>query len=71
MTYEHPHRSDLVDLELHLHHETESAILVSTDGNRKKAVWLPKSLTEVERNPNSVIVTVTVPQWKAEQEGLC
>lgn len=42
-------KSDLVDIELCLHHETEKAYLVSDDGERSNAVWVPKS--QCERGP--------------------
>jgi hypothetical protein len=41
-------RSNLHDLECIVHHETEKAWLVSTDGVRDNAVWLPKSACEVQ-----------------------
>jgi hypothetical protein len=61
--------SELTDLELHLHHETEKAILVSNDSNRANAKWLPKSMVEIQEQ-NGVIVEVTLPRWLAEREGL-
>ena len=41
-------RSDLYEIHVVLHHETEKAVLVSISGDRDKAVWLPKSLIELE-----------------------
>ena len=38
----------VVDLEMIRHHSTEKAILVSLDGDKKNAVWLPLSRVEVE-----------------------
>jgi hypothetical protein len=65
-------RSDLVDLLLCLHVETARAILVSDDGDRTKAVWLPLSQCEVERKPKlgHDIVEVTCPEWLAVDKGL-
>lgn len=61
-------RSNLVDLALHLRHETDGAILVTDDGERE--VWLPKKLVEFERDGRGDGVTVTLPQWLAEREEL-
>lgn len=61
-------KSDLIDIELKLHHETEKAILVSVyeDSNR---VWLPKSQIEFVLKPKG-IVEVTLPEWLATDKGL-
>lgn len=61
-------RSNLVDLALHLDHETDAAILVSDDGEKK--VWLPKSQVEFEPDARGDGVTVTLPQWLAEEKRL-
>ncbi len=62
-------RSDLVDLALVLHHETEKAILVSDDGNREAAKWLPKSQVEIEPQPGGTVI-VTLPERVAIEKGL-
>lgn len=76
--------SDLLDLTLVLHHQTEKALLVSADGNEKRAAWLPKSQIEfvptgtyvegvkkVDGLPKKfVVVAVTLPDWLAAQKGL-
>lgn len=62
-------KSDLVDLTMVLHHETERAILVSDDGDRRKAVWLPRSMIEIERKPRGIVV-VTLPERLALDKGL-
>lgn len=56
-------RSNLTDVEVYLHHETERAVLVSLAGNRVNAVWLPKSAVEVAPHPsgNSHFRTLTLP----------
>ncbi len=41
-------RSDLEDIEVHMHHQTDGAVLVSLDGERDSAVWVPKSQCEIE-----------------------
>ena len=75
--------SDLHDLALVQHHETDRAVLVSADGDEARAVWLPKSRVEIERKQEFVIgkakggqkirlpsVTVTVPEALAVEKGL-
>lgn len=64
-----PLKSDLVDLALFLHHRTDKAILVSDDGDWKKAVWLPLSQIEIEEGDKNNI-TVTCPEWLAKDKGL-
>jgi hypothetical protein len=61
--------SDLVDLTVQVHAETEKAIFVSDDGDSDSAVWLPKSQIEIERKKGN-IVEVTLPEWLAEEKGL-
>ena len=61
-------RSELIDLTMHLHHETEKAILVSDDGDRAKAVWLPKSAVEFDdadgRGSGIVVVTLRIARHR-------
>lgn len=75
--------SDLVDLTVALHHETERAVLVSLTGDEAGAVWLPKVACEIERK-NSYLpgrrrngrpvtlacAVLTLPEWKAKEAGL-
>lgn len=75
-------KSNLTDLTLALHAETERAVLVSETGDEKKAVWIPKSQCEVEQTGkfcqqgNAVgtrkypVVIVTLPEWQAINKGL-
>lgn len=63
-------RSDLLDLELWLHHETAAAILVSPDQDRANAVWLPKSAIEIEDRKGGTVL-VAVPRNLAIDKGLC
>lgn len=66
-------RSDLVDLLLFEHHRTGAAVLVSDTGMEKDAIWLPLSQVEIEATPSHSggrEVTVTMPQWLAEQKEL-
>lgn len=59
----------IIDLTMYLHHQTGTAVLVSDDGDVKKAVWLPLSQVEVEVIRGD-IVEVTMPEWLAEEKGL-
>ena len=61
--------SDLIDLTMQLHHETAKAVLVSDDGDKRNAVWLPLSQIEIERKAKGAVV-VTMPEWLAIQQGL-
>lgn len=64
-------KADLIDLELMIHHQTAAAVLVSNDGDPKKAVWLPKAPVEFDE-PIRIgkAQIVTMPQHLAEQRGL-
>lgn len=59
----------ITDITVALHHETDKAVLVSNDGDREKAIWLPKSQIEVEHKQGNVVV-VTLPEWLAKDKGL-
>lgn len=61
-------KSDLIDLTLQLHHRTERAILVSDDGVRETAVWLPLAQVEVEPGQRGTVI-VTMPEWLAIDRG--
>jgi hypothetical protein len=62
-------RSDIMDIELHFHLETEKAILVSENGIKDAGVFLPKSLIEFERRKDGSVV-VSCPGWVAKEKGL-
>ena len=62
-------RSDLVDIPVTLHHETDKAWLVSDTGDRSKAVWVPKSQAEIEPASKGVH-TRTLPERLATEKGL-
>ena len=62
-------KSYLLDLDVELHVDTGKAVLVSTDGKKDNAVWLPHSQIEIERK-FGVIYTVTLPEWLAVEKGL-
>ena len=60
-------RSDIIDISVHLKHETEAAILVS-DGT--KEAWLSKRLIEYEKDKGKTTYTVSLPEWLAVEKGL-
>ena len=59
----------LTEILVQIHHETDKAILVSLDGDKKKAVWLPRSQIEIE-DKGKGIHEITIPIWLAEEKGL-
>ena len=62
-----------VDLVLHLHAEKVDVILVSDDGERKNAVFLPRcwcSWSVTSRSPEGNTIAVTLPEWLAIEKGL-
>lgn len=64
-------KSELVDLRMCLHAETDAAIRVSDDGFDTHAKWLPKSQIEWEmKNVKTQTIVVTMPQWLAENKRL-
>lgn len=63
-------RSNVIDLELFIHHRTDRAIMVSDDGEKDGAVWLPLSQIEVEMNVVGETDTITLPEWLAKERGL-
>lgn len=62
-------RSDLVDVDMCRHAETDKAILVSETGEKKDAVWLAKSQVEIENDGHANFITVAMPQWLAREKG--
>ena len=68
-------RSDLVDVEVHLHHETypgeenRGAYKVSLDGDNETAVWVPKSAAQFELKSKRV-GTLTLSEELATDKGL-
>lgn len=63
---------ELTDLTLTFHAEGPNAWLLSDDGDRDKAIWLPKSQVEIDDDSPSEgdSVEVTLPVWLAKKEGL-
>lgn len=62
------YKSDLVQVEVQLHHETEKAWLISDDGERDNAVWVPKSQAELRRKGQHH--ELECPEWLAIDKGL-
>jgi len=63
-------RSDLVDLEVYVHAETEKALFVSGVGpGSDKRVWLPKSQIEIN-DRSQFLAEITVPEWLAIDKEL-
>ena len=58
-----------IEIDMHLHAETDLAVRVSDDGEDKHAVWVPRSQVEIEPKKGSRVV-VKMPVWLAEREGL-
>jgi len=68
-------KSDLVDVVVQMHAETPRAVLVSDDGDKDKAVWVPLSQCEVSyhhsmKERGKGIATLTMPEWLAKDRGL-
>lgn len=62
-------RREIYDLVLFFHHETDKAILVSENGKKDDAVWLPKSQIEYEMKDGAVpTVEVSLPTWLASEK---
>jgi len=63
-------KSEIVDVSMHIHVETSKAILASDDGDKEKAVWLPKSQVEIDRPTKASDAIITMPEWLAKEKGL-
>lgn len=64
------HKSDVIDIEVKLVHETDKAWLVEYNED-EEPVWVPMSVGELEKIPNRHnTYTLTIPQRFAEQKGL-
>mgnify|MGYP001377871303 CR=1 FL=1 len=62
-------RSTIVDIDVHIHHKTDKAALVSTDGDSDNAEWLPFSQCEIEEKPGSTIAVLSCEEWLAVEKG--
>jgi hypothetical protein len=61
-------KSDLIDIDVSRHAETDKAWFVSTTGRKADAKWVPKSQAELEDKPTGVRV-LTLPEWLAIDKG--
>lgn len=61
-------RSNIIDVDVVLHCETDKAVQVSGSGDREDAVWLPKSQVEIEQSGSYYVITL--PEWMAQERGL-
>lgn len=64
-----------VELELYMHWETEKAMLFSLDGEKKHAVWIPKTISGYEVQVDASdrlddVYLVTLPEFVATEKGL-
>lgn len=58
------------EVEVFLHFQTDAAILVSLKGEKKFAVWLPKSKVEGDFKSCGKAITISAPEWLLQREGL-
>ena len=56
--------SNLIDITMQIFAETPKAVLASDTGDKKDAVWLPRSQIEIDGD------TITMPEWLAQEKGL-
>ena len=65
-------KSDLIDIEVFFHHETDKAILVSSQTtDYTDRVWLPKSVVDIEDGARlNSFCTITLPERLAIEKGL-
>lgn len=56
-------KADLVDLALYTHAETPKALLVSDNGDERRAKWVPKRFVEGSGQ------VLTMPEWLAKERG--
>lgn len=62
-------KSDLIDLDVQVLHQTDKAAMVTLDVP-DNGVWLPKSQIELNETGIAGIMTVTLPEWLALDKGL-
>lgn len=61
-------RSDVIDIDVHVHVKTERAVLISETGDRDAAEWVPLSQVEVEMTGGAT-ARITLPEWLAIEKG--
>ena len=53
-----------------IHHETDKALLLSTDNDKESAQWLPKSqIKDIEETGKIGQREITLPEWKVAELG--
>lgn len=61
---------DEAEVDVFVHGHSGKAYLLSVDGERKNAEWVPASLCTFDKPPKIGSTTlVSIPQWKAEELG--
>lgn len=58
---------DIIEVTLHVHHETDKAFLVSEDDETK--LWVPKSQCEKEDKVSGNVFNFQMPEWLAKEKG--
>lgn len=62
---------ETVEIEVMMHHETDDAVLVSDDGERKNAKWLPKAAIKIRKAKNAASYFITISEKLAIAKGFC
>jgi hypothetical protein len=63
-------RSPVIDITVHTHAQTDKAILVSDDGDKRHAVWLPLSQITIHDTQVHAVCDIVLPEWLAKDKGL-
>lgn len=58
-----------VEVAVHLHGESDRAWLVSDDGEKSNAEWVPKSRCTLTAYQVGQKGTLTIPEWLAKTKG--
>lgn len=67
---EYAQKSDLIDVTVTIHAETAKAWLMSDDGTKARAKWVPKSQGEYDPTDAAPYIgTLTCPEWLAKEKG--
>lgn len=62
-------KSNLVDIDVELVHQTPKAVLVHT-GGKENAIWIPKSQCEIAESDIGGIMVLTILESLAIDKGL-
>lgn len=60
----------IIEVTVALHAYTDKAYLVSDDGTKEKAQWVPISQIEAERDLGDGMYELSLPEWLAYDKGL-